>query len=498
MYTANKEFFRYIPLILALVLFAVFARFFFWQTGDDSYIYFRYVERALAGKWWSWSDHIAPVEGYSSPLWYVLLVLTAKTGISVPMAARCLGVFFSFLTVCGVWSLSRQFKGSVVASGVACLLLVLNHGFHYWASSGLETSLYAALFIGACIGIIRERFWLLPTALIGIARPEGMFLLLAIMVSIFIVKRQLMSLKAIFLCALPALVWLLLRWNVYGDILPNTYYAKATGHSLEQLLKGMVYSLPALLPLLASWLIWWKDKKQAQMVALGMASMLLAIVLLGGGDWMFYFRLLIPIYGVMLAVIVSQWQAVSAIKKSILVIALIPFILLSVPPRYLGVMLRGEQLPLLDYQEGTMTHASIEVAAAIKKRYPDGRLIAVDHAGALPWALPEYSFIDMVGLNDAHIAKTEGQLHKKFDAAYVLDNKPDLIILNSRIQPGANGIWFHKGYWVGEDALVEHPDFSGYRPTDLVFPWHWDVPYPYSLIVKNAETSWILVFERKH
>jgi hypothetical protein len=499
MYTDNRPFFHYIPLILAAVLFAVFTHFYFWQTGDDSYIYFRYIDRALAGKWWSWSDHIAAVEGYSSPLWYVLLVATAKSGISISLAARCWGVVFSMLTVCGVWNLSRQLKAPVFLSGFACLLLALNQGFYYWATSGLETSLYAALLIGSCIGIIREKSWLLPTALIGIARPEGMFLLLAIIGSIFIVKRHLISVKTLFICLLPALLWLLLRWYIYSDILPNTFYAKATGNSLGQLFRGLIYSLPVLLPLLAAWLAWWKDKNQSVMIALGMVSMLLGIVFLGGGDWMFHFRLLIPLYGILLAVIAAQWLCLPNIKKMLLLISLIPFVLLSVPSRYLPLIVQGKQLPVVDYQEGTMTQVSIDdVAVAIKMRYPDASLIAVNHAGALPWALQEYNVIDMVGLNDAHIAKTEGQLHHKCDVDYVLDQKPDLIMLNSRVKPGTDGLWYHKGYWAGEDALVEHPDFANYQATDLVFPWHWYVPYPYSLVVKNAETSWIMVFERKH
>jgi hypothetical protein len=185
MYTINNQSLRYLPLVLAFILYIFLAHFFFWQTGDDSYIYFRYIDRALAGKWWSWSDHIPPVEGYSSPLWYLLLVLTGKAGLSASIAARCLGVCFSLLTLYGVWRLGRQLKASVFMSGLACLLLVLNHGFHYWATAGLETAMYAALFLGSCLGIIRERFWILPTALIGIARPEGFFLLLAILLSIF-------------------------------------------------------------------------------------------------------------------------------------------------------------------------------------------------------------------------------------------------------------------------------------------------------------------------
>ena len=145
-----------------------------------------------------------------------------------------------------------------------------------------------------------------------------------------------------------------------------------------------------------------------------------------------------------------------------------------------------------------MTQQSVYLASMIADRYPAPALIAVNHAGALPWALPAYDVIDMVGLNDAHIARVEGRLHHKYDAGYVLGLKPDVVVLNSRVQPGAGGVWYHKGYWPGEDALVEHPLFvDNYEPTDLVVDWHWHVPFPYSLMVKDVETSWILVYQRR-
>ena len=144
-----------------------------------------------------------------------------------------------------------------------------------------------------------------------------------------------------------------------------------------------------------------------------------------------------------------------------------------------------------------MIPQSLRMAEEIRKRYPPGLLIAVNHAGALPWALPEYRFIDMVGLNDPHIARQPGRMHKKHDAEYVLGQKPDLVVLNSRIEPGTEGIWYHKGYWVGETALVEHPQFAGYQPTDLVYRWGWKMLFPYSLVFPEEFSSWILLYESK-
>ena len=494
-----KNLVSWITLILAIVLFAVFRHFFMYQTGDDAFIYYRYVERAMAGEWWSWTSQLGPVEGYSSPLWYLLLIMAGKIGMQIQSAAQLLGTLFATLALIGTWRLARILGASSFLAGVAGVFLSVNLGFQYWASAGLETSLYVALMVWAAMGIIGERFWWMPVALIGVSRPEGMFLLPAILVAMKIVKRNAFSSLHLLLCLVPMLVWILARLVVYGDIFPNTFYAKATGSLVEQLYMGSLYSMPVLFPLLLLWFVWWKKRDQSLMIVLGLASMLTGIVLLGGGDWMFHFRLLLPLYPLLLAAIFSQIGSSSFRVKVLVIAAIIPFLLLVVPARYWLPALQGQELDVLEYQEGNMTHMSVRLAAVIEERYPPHTLVAVNHAGALPWALPDFDFIDMAGLNDAHIARQKGRLHHKFDVDYVLANKPELIVLNTRVKPGTDGVWYHKGYWSGEDALVESPAFiRDYVPTDLIAGWHWSVPYPYSLLVKNADSSWIVVFRRKH
>ena len=183
--SSTSVFYRFscfLVVAVAWLLFVILSHYFFFQIGDDSFIYFRYVDRAANGHLWSWADYSGAVEGYSSPLWYLLLVGLDKLGVSVELAARVLGLFFAALTVQLTWLLARHFSLSSHLAGFACLLLVLNQGFHYWSTSGLETSLYMALFAASCLGIVRGKLWLLPTALLAIARPEGPFLLLALLV----------------------------------------------------------------------------------------------------------------------------------------------------------------------------------------------------------------------------------------------------------------------------------------------------------------------------
>jgi hypothetical protein len=144
-------------------------------------------------------------------------------------------------------------------------------------------------------------------------------------------------------------------------------------------------------------------------------------------------------------------------------------------------------LPQTSFQEGTMVSAAFSAARFIAARYPADALVAVNHAGALPYALPNPA-LDMAGLADRHIAhEVDGGLHEKFDAAYVLARKPRVVVLNSRVRPGTGGTWYHAGYWSGETALFTTPEFSAsYRPVDSFWEWHW---------VGGVE-SYIVLFER--
>src|SRR5205085_5794736 len=61
-----------------------------------------------------------------------------------------------------------------------------------------------------------------------------------------------------------------------------------------------------------------------------------------------------------------------------------------------------------------------------------GALIAMDDVGAGPY-YADRPTLDMLGLNDAHIAHLPGRFGVKHDTAYVLARRPDLIVLGSRV-----------------------------------------------------------------
>src|SRR5262245_37384739 len=482
------------PAAVAAVIFVALSAYYRFHTGDDSFIYYRYVANVVAGHGPVWNPGEHPVEGYSSPLWLGMLSLGAGLGADVILWSRWLGILWSAVALIGVGVMASRMGAGVTVAGLAVLAASLIRGLYYWAPVGLETPLDTALLVWTCVFLVDARptrAWMVPVALLGVARPEGPFLVvLALVAAVMARGRQAVSWREVAIVLAPALGWEVFRLAYYGAPLPNTYYAKATGHPYRQLRIGMRYGGWVVLPLVVAMAAW--AARPSNRPALGVLVLIgiqLAFTIGGGGDWMTNHRLLLPMLLSLLgcaAAIAAPPEAVrgSIAAGAVAVLALMPMI---TSPRTIVAAFRGETLPLAGYQEGSLVPTSRTAATWIARHYPDGTVIAVNHAGVVPYELPGFTAIDMTGLNDEHIAhEVPGGLHQKFDPDYILAKHPRLILLNSHVEPGQDGIWYHRGYWEGETALVDRLEFKR---------WYRPVRY-WTLIGPRGRASYILLFER--
>jgi hypothetical protein len=479
-------------LAFACLMFVLLSRYHWHQICDDAFIAFRYADHVVAGLGPVWNRGEA-VEGYSSPLWLGLLVVGRAAGIALPLWSGVLGVFFSALCLVFVHRLAFALSDSRLVAAGASAAASLLYPIYYWAPAGLETALYAALMTAATWSLVARSTWAwsLVAACLGVARPEGPFLSCAL-VGLAAVANGRSGLRPGRICLAlgPALAWLVFRRAFYGDWLPNTYFAKATGSLVFRLETGVVYAIWAVGGLVVTaataYLAGMATRKVTS--AILFLALALAVVVVGGGDWMWHGRMLAPVLPSLVGLAAVAIGRAPSQRRP--VVALVYALVLSVflpRPALLADALVGRRLQATAYQEGTMIPAALAAARFIAAKYPADSLVAVNHAGALPWALPN-PVLDMTGLVDRHIAHdVEGSLHEKFDPAYVLARKPRLVVLNSRTRPGAGGAWYHVGYWVGETALVAQPEFrANYRPVDTFWEWRWLGGVP----------SYILLFER--
>ena len=207
-----------------------------------------------------------------------------------------LGALAGLVMVC---LLSRGLRGGWPM--LPALLLALSPEYMVWAHGGLETSLAAALALGAMAAVAGKRWRIagIATALAGLTRPDTLLPIGLFVATWLIVHarkrwpgwRALVGAGA--LAAGPLLLHLLWRHAYYGEWLPNTWHVKQVGGLLRGTY-GVWYveawavgvGLVGLVPLLP----WLRARHLVLVVpVLGTAAYAWGI----GGDFMAYGRFLV-------------------------------------------------------------------------------------------------------------------------------------------------------------------------------------------------------------
>lgn len=215
----------------------------FYFLTDDAYILFRYASNHLLGHGLVWNpEPFAPVEGYTSLLWVLLLEAVWRVfDLAPPQSANWLSLAFGYA---GLWLLLaklRRVQWPVAVApwrdliiGLSLLGIVSNRTFLTWLSSGLETSLFNFCMIwwlcAATAPTHRPGRWLFNLAIsascAALTRPDGLLFVGATLV-LLALWRQRSLLPAFPLLVIPLhFAW---RRAYYGLWLPNTYYAKGVG-----------------------------------------------------------------------------------------------------------------------------------------------------------------------------------------------------------------------------------------------------------------------------
>jgi arabinofuranosyltransferase len=237
-HTFNKTFWKDAFLVSALVfglaLITVVAVFKVAWVSEDSFITFRYISNALHG--------FGPVfnlgervQGYTHPLWFVLLLLGSRIIPNPIYISIGYGLALTFLTVVILgYTLSRIVANRLTLAillVLACLLGSLSDPWLSFQTSGLENALsnllIAGILIETWIYSIRRPGWLmLLICLLCLTRPDFIILTLPFLILLLGRIRSVRTLVAVVIATFPALAWLVYSWTYYGSVVPNTAYAK--------------------------------------------------------------------------------------------------------------------------------------------------------------------------------------------------------------------------------------------------------------------------------
>ncbi|HEX2673075.1 MAG TPA: hypothetical protein VHM25_19480, partial [Polyangiaceae bacterium] len=221
---------------------------------DDAFIALRYAKNLIAHHELAYNLG-QRVEGFTSPLWVLLISAAGSLGMPLPGATRVLGLGAGVLTF---WALRRFWdelepRAPRLALAPAAAL-AMSAPFAAWVSGGLETPLYVATFTLSLALLAREareprlRSSVqagLCVALCVLCRPEGLTLIAIGSVVISLPSplwpesrwRRLLG----WFAPITLLVggYELFRLSYYGYPLPNTFYVKTSGDGLVP--RGLAY-----------------------------------------------------------------------------------------------------------------------------------------------------------------------------------------------------------------------------------------------------------------
>lgn len=303
---------------------------------DDANIYFVYMKHLAQGQGFVWNIGSERVEGFTSLLWTLIGAVFYKlAGEGFVWLLFLLGFALTYITVCRVLLFVRRCNGTLDklltdTDLIIMALLLFPLGFLEWNIMNLmETGLWLFLIVGLTLELADSfllqqkpnllRFCLLLAILIP-TRPESIAYGL-LFLALFFVRQLTLEKpkKAILLTVIPALTYgvtlaALIGWRLsyFGYPFPNTYYAKVSASTKDNLVRGLVYfhtflyeypqaafavALSAVSAILL--LLQWKRQgsrivltpnDKAQAVLLCVIAFGLAIPVLTGGDHFIFAR----------------------------------------------------------------------------------------------------------------------------------------------------------------------------------------------------------------
>ncbi|MBI2838640.1 MAG: hypothetical protein HYX75_10010 [Acidobacteria bacterium] len=450
------------PLILSLLLGAVPVALLFLVVRhlgggliDDAFIFCRYAANIAAGQGAVFNSG-ERVEGFTSPAHALVTAALVTMGIEAPVAAWWVSMGAAALSLVALC----LFRG---APGLcAALLAIAAAPFALWASTGMDSSLFALAITISVLMVeadldrwrrgespspISKRTWFAAGSAV-IVRPEGILLL---MIVIAIAPRHLTSIRGVggpLIGVAPVILLTLLRGAYYGDWVPNTFRAKVGGGGVDLWARGLDYladSGIALAPLvLLASAHAWRVLRRRETAAVGtwITVALAAGIVFEGGDHFPMHRLAVPFIPLLcLASSRLIWSLdVPGRARSVAAAAAV---CLTATCSLQPAMLERFRLEL------TLARTWDSMGREMLRQLGSGHSIALTNAGAIPFRTGWHT-IDMIGLLDRHIAARPVRLghgytgHEKYDSAYVLNREPDFILIHT---------WIWRSIVSGDEAL---------------------------------------------
>ncbi|MFL5353513.1 hypothetical protein [Archangium sp.] len=423
---------------------------------DDAAISLAYGRTFFEGHGFRITPYSQPVEGFSNPLWTVLLGFSRWLPLAPETFTHVLGLLLGLLALpaFALWGPLSEDRPLRVEDALAPWVAALNPSYVYWIASGMETGLQAFL-LGLCGALLLRGLRTGTGAGVGCAlgllcltRPEGVLYTAAaggLWLVHRAVERRWTGRQAAGIAAWLALLvggWLVVRWGYFADVLPNTYYAKRLWlFDGATYVRGFLQAYPVLHPVAAAGLVLGlagggAGGRRGALVALFAAS--------GGyfawrsGDWMREWRFvapLVPLLGAAMAVGLSgvrRLSAKAAARGLVWPARVAVTLAFAAAGRVLGPALRDslgrspgvKATPELPYAFIAEQARKVDrLAESLGQRHP---LVGHPDMGGQAMVLRQADILDVAGLADYAMAHHAGNLPAMED--YLVSEGPPVLL----------------------------------------------------------------------
>lgn len=447
------------PVIFPVLAGLVLASGFIPYQRDDAFIAYRFAANFaasneivynLGGQW---------IEGFSSPIWFLLLSLSSKImgPATLPTVSMVMGLasFFAMLLFAIIISKHSKYRApdhSRWQTFFIVSLLSTLPAACYYSVTGLETLLFATIVL--CYAGATAR--LLPFS-IGVAsgfcaawiRPEGPWLMVMGTTQLLFLLNKgerisgLFNKKNIVLLLAPLAGFIslvLIRWYCFGSLLPNTYWAKE-----PELITGLKYiyknfTTPWYGFLLLSALVGGLTGGRIYLGFLVAGLTWIFAAVLEGGDWMPLGRMLLSaniLFALAAGGLFAHTAGNNAPTKTSLLrkFIAVPLLLLILASNISAIARQTVE------SRTTMYTLNIDAKDAIKwLQEEEVQSVGLVDIGEIGFRTG-INIFDFAGLTDSYIAKAPGGLlDKEFDLDYLFEKRRPQVLIIRLLEPFKNNI----------------------------------------------------------
>jgi arabinofuranosyltransferase len=528
-------------------------------VAEDAHITYRYGRNLAEGHGFVWNVGEAPIEGFTTFIWVLVSALSFKLGLSAALLTQVLGIVAALGSLALTYRYARRLlRVERAAALVPAAFLAVAGPLATWAASGMETTAFG-FFVLLGVGELAvyaesssRRALALGTGALMLAtllRPEGTIVFGVAFASVAVsrwLQRSLRPLELVVAASLYALALgslVLFRYETFGQVVPNTYFAK-TGGGSAQWRRGLKYVRyfiqffgAPLLPLLflAAWvrpapaaargsLMDWlraRAERPALPMFLAVLAVYAAYVVSVGGDYMAMFRFFAPVIALQYLAItpaVARLLAATVDRRQRFLTALAGIACLSATAVHSTPFENSlhAQAPL---QHGNHRGVQAERWHVARLRTigeyfeankkSDAESLATRSIG-VPGYLTRMRIDDMGGLTDAHIARVHNATmgegwagHEKADLTYSFSRLPTYVMLSKKfstrhLEPELTGA---PASLVAKELLAAYPsarDFAAWiaKHPDF-YEEHYRLRQAWLKDEKNEETGYFVFLERK-